>query len=125
MNSIGNTYVESVISSASNNIDDTGVYSQTSTNPILYNVSALTPQGRYTTFIPINGSTGIGTYPGTNSIIYLNNTTGKGRRVDITSWLSKALNLDTSNNNIVLATLQACLWAGRKIPVPTSTKLNL
>ena len=43
MNSIGNTYVDSIISSASTNIDDTGVYSQTSTNPILYNVSALTP----------------------------------------------------------------------------------
>ena len=126
MSSIGSTYIDSIISSASANIDDnTGIYNQSSTHSILYNVSSLTPYGRFTTFTPINGSTGIGTYPYTNAIIYLDNTNGKGRRVDITAWLSKALNLDTLNNNMVLATLQACLWAGKKIAILTSTKLNL
>ena len=76
-------------------------------------------------FTAINGATSITSTSGVNVLNYLDDFTGKGRRVDV-NINSRTITTDvtTSSNNRFF--LQALLWAGKKFNgTTTSTKLNL
>ena len=107
-----------------------------SNHPILYGVNSI--NGLYfmcPTFTSINGATTIGSVSGTNLINYLDDNT-LGRRVDlnyipacgtnINNLIGSNYSNDTTTTSTNRITLQACLWAAKKIGynINTTTKID-
>ena len=93
----------------------TNAYAQSSTHPILYGVSSVIPTSYGTTFNSINNAIGIGSINGSNAVNYLDDLTGKGRRVDINLQPADAGKIDTTSIGAVRLILQSMLYAARKI----------
>ena len=97
------------------------------TDPIAYGVSTLTYISNLTTFTPINGASSSSiSINGYKIYNYLDDVTGKGRRVDLSINPIDSVSSNNTPNNANRLILQALLWAGKKIAVPSlNNKLNL
>ena len=87
-------------------------YSLNSNHPILYGISNIVPYQYCSQFSPINGATGLGNLNGANLLTYLDDTTGKGRRIDMNLYGGN-IGFNYAGNDRTF--LQSMLWAARKI----------
>ena len=117
------------ISTSSNLLSTfTGTYVQLNpTHPIIYGCTSLvSPTNAYSTFNSQNGSTIIGSFGGTTGVAaYLDDNT-LGRRVDL-NYGAGNFNFvtgDTTTTGLNRLTLQAILWAARKINSASTTTSN-
>ena len=90
-------------------------YTQSSNHPILLGVNNISPVWYSKTLTTINPALGIGNIDGTNAVNYLDDTTGKGRRVDINLYPVSILQSDNTTVSGTRCILQSLLWAARKI----------
>jgi hypothetical protein len=111
-----NSSLTKSISNYSTYTSNNGLYVQSSSFPILYGVAGITPSYYCPGFAATNGATAIGNLGGTTpACSYLEGTGGVGRRVDCNWWPNGSIPSDSTNYRVSRATLQAALWAARKI----------
>jgi len=87
-------------------------YTLNSNHPILYGIPNIVPSQYCSQFSPINGATGLGDLNGANLLTYLDDTTGKGRRIDMNLY---GAGLSQGFTGVDRTILQSMLWAARKI----------
>ena len=124
-----NTSLTKNISNSSNQLTTfTATYVQTNTNhPIIYGCTTLvSPYYANQTFTSQNGSTIIGSFGGSTGVAAYLDDNVYGRRVDL-NYVAGDYNYitsDTTNTGLQRLTLQALLWAGRKINSTYSSSFN-
>ena len=83
------------------------------THPILFGISKINAGFHCSEFSPIEGATGLGSLTnGANLLTYLDDTTGKGRRIDLNIHGQNGGNKWIGYDRLLL---QSMLWAARKI----------